>query len=159
MGSGMRMSSPPPGEPRFVAAFYQPASGWKVAAESTAREPVDYAVSAMIRTVRSRGETPTVEVWGPSEDGRGWQRLDTVSGRRGSAPAQSAAVAERPAGSAREERLRDRRHQVLLAALASAGLTDLGPADTSAIVDIVDGVSEDAVRRIAFWLSAACDRS
>jgi hypothetical protein len=157
MGSDMRMPSPPAGPPRFVAAFHRPEEGWKVAAESTTRGPVDFAVAAMVQTVRSRGEAALVEVWGPGAEGSGWRRLDVITGRGGAA-AHPVAPPDEPVRSAREERLRDRRHQVLLAALAGAGLTDLEPADSSAVaqlVDAVDAVDEATVRRIAHWLVAA----
>ncbi|WP_269857896.1 hypothetical protein [Streptomyces sp. RPT161] len=93
MESAVRMASVPPGEPRYVAAFHQPDSGWRIAAESPARGPVDYAVAAMIQTVRARGQAPVVEIWGPAEDGRNWRRLDTVRVRSGTAGAQVAPAA------------------------------------------------------------------
>ncbi|MCQ4084517.1 hypothetical protein NGB36_29075 [Streptomyces sp. RB6PN25] len=154
-----QMSSPPAGDPRFVAAFYQPTSGWTVAAESTTREPVDYAVAAMIQTVRSRGQAPLVEIWGPAEGGDDWRHIETIRARSGRVASHAEHHSERPeqqpVRSARDERLRDRRHQVLTAALAAAGLTDLHPEDDLAITELVDATEESTIRRIAHWLSAA----
>jgi hypothetical protein len=158
MESAVRMPSAPPGEPRYVAAFYQPASGWTLAAQSPCRGPVDYAVAAMIQTVQARGQAPAVEIWGPSEDRRKWRRLDAFRARSGTVGAQPAPVGRQSERSAREERLRDRRHQVLLAALGAAGLTDLGAADSAAMAQIVDALDEEAVRAIARWLAAANER-
>ncbi|MBT2383090.1 hypothetical protein [Streptomyces sp. ISL-11] len=155
MGTGIRMSAPPAGEPRFVAMFYRPASGWKVAAESSARSPVDHAVAAMIQTLHSRGEKARVEVWGPSEDGSTWRHLQSISEPPGKAASQASPVAEESPRSAREERLRDRRHQVLMAALAAVGHTKLEAADHSAVARLVDDVDEDTIRRVAQWLTAS----
>ncbi|GAA1881763.1 hypothetical protein [Streptantibioticus ferralitis] len=149
------MPAPPEGKPRFIAAFHRPASGWTVAAESTTREPVDHAVAAMIQTVRARGQAPHVEIWGPSEDGRAWRQLETIRARSGSSAPRVAPAQPQAQRSAREERLRDRRHQVVTAALAAAGLTELDPADDSAIIRLVDALDEESVRRIAHWLSVA----
>ncbi|MGW7004249.1 hypothetical protein ACWGCW_15880 [Streptomyces sp. NPDC054933] len=78
------MSSPHERNPRFIAAFHQPLSGWTVAAEPTVREPADHAVAAMIQTVRARGQAPHVEVWGSSDDGRAWRHLETIRARSAS---------------------------------------------------------------------------
>ncbi|GGW20748.1 hypothetical protein GCM10010501_69040 [Streptomyces libani subsp. rufus] len=143
----------PPGEPRWVAMFHEPAQDtWTVGAESPYREPVLYAVGDMTRTVRARGAEAVVALWGPGDGG--WRLYDTPS-----APPPTP-VPERPApGSAAPERLAermtDRRHQVLMAGLSKAGLYDLGPEDGEAVRTLVDRLDEPTVRRVAHWLSAA----
>ncbi|MFI2201954.1 hypothetical protein ACH47Z_14505 [Streptomyces sp. NPDC020192] len=143
----------PPGAPRWVALFHQSAQdSWTVGAESPDRAPVLYAVADMTRTVRARGEEATVALWGP-ENGA-WHLYDTPA--TAEAPAGSADV---PAPAAEPERLAermtDRRHQVLMAALGKAGLYDLGPEDDEAVRALADLLDEPTVRRVAHWLSAA----
>ncbi|MFF8730072.1 hypothetical protein ACF073_26865 [Streptomyces sp. NPDC015171] len=146
----------PPGDPRWVAMFHDPARDtWTVAAESPHRDPVLYAVGDMTRTVRARGGEGTVALWGP--EGGDWHLFDG-----GSAPSAEPA-AERAAPGAAEparltERMTDRRHQVLLAGLGKAGLYDLGPEDGEAVRALADRLDEPTVRRVAHWLSAAGSR-
>jgi hypothetical protein len=155
MGTDIRMQAPPAGEPRFVALFHRPPFGWKVATESCARSAVEYAVAAMIQTLHARGETVRAEVWGPSEDGTAWQHLRFIDEPPGGSAAQTARAVEEPPRSAREERLRDRRRQVLTAALAAVGHTRLDAADHSAIARLVDGADEDTIRTVARWLTVS----
>lgn len=150
-----RPESPqPPGTPRWVAMFYEPASAsWRVGAESPYRFPVAYAVGEMTQTLRARDVDPVVTLWGPK--GGEWERHD---------PPAAAPPQPRPGGdvrapgagpSKREERLTDRRQQVLMAGLSKAGLYDLAPDDLTAVQTVVDGLDETTVRRIAHWLTAA----
>ncbi|AEW95908.1 MULTISPECIES: hypothetical protein [Streptomycetaceae] len=155
MDDGTGLPVPLDGPPRYVAVFRRAGGDWVVAAQSPGRGPVEYAVAAMTRTVRARGQAPWAEVWGPDDEGRGWRRLRTVRGRPGPAAASGEPGQPRPSASARDERLRDRRHQVLLTALAAAGLTDLEPADTSAVTHLTEVADEDDLRRIAHWLASA----
>lgn len=154
MGTDIRMPAPPDGRPRFVAAFHRPESGWRVAAEAPSREPVDRAVAEMIRTAQARGEAPLVEIWGPSGDSTDWQRLDTLDPGPGTALSREAPTEQRQR-SAREERLLDRRHQVLTSALAGAGLPIGQPDDDAAVTCLVEALNEDTIRRVARWLSQA----
>lgn len=158
MRSGTRMPAPPEGSPRFVAAFRHPRTGWQIAAESPSRAPVNSAVAEMIRTVQARGEAPLFNIWGPSDEGCGWQHLATLDPGPGvTAPLE--APTEQRQRSAREERLLDRRHQVLTSALAGAGLAMLRSEDDAAVTRLVDAVGEDTIRRLALWLSQAnCQR-
>ncbi|WP_251094152.1 hypothetical protein [Streptomyces sp. Caat 7-52] len=143
----------PPGEPRWVAMFHEPAQDtWRVGAESSYRSPVLYAVGDMTQTVRARGDEVTVALWGP-EDGA-WRLYDTPSATA-PAPAQ-----KRPAPGSHEparlaERMTDRRHQVLMAGLSKAGLYDLSPEDGEAVRALADRLDEPTVRRVAHWLSAS----
>lgn len=141
----------PPGAPRWVAMFHEPARDtWTVAAESPYQGPVRYAVGDMTRTVRARGDEAAVALWGP-EDGA-WRLFDT--------PSATAPAPERPAPGSPEparlvERMTDRRHQVLMAGLSTAGLYDLGPEDDAAVRALAERLDEPTVRRVAHWLSAA----
>ncbi|GHI06392.1 hypothetical protein AQI88_18790 [Streptomyces cellostaticus] len=143
----------PPGVPRWVAMFYQPAqASWRVGAESPDRAPVLYAVGDMAQTVRARGDEVTVALWGP-RDGT-WQRFDTPAGKAAAPSAQPSP--QRPEEPVRlAERMSDRRHQVLMAGLSKAGLYDLSPEDEEAVRALVEGLDEPTVRRVAHWLSAA----
>ncbi|MER6075459.1 hypothetical protein ABT187_43130 [Streptomyces sp. NPDC001817] len=147
----------PPGLPRWVAMFHQPAQdSWTVGAESPDRAPVLYAVGDMTQTVRARGEEVTVALWGP-KDGA-WHLFDAPAGGA-SAPAP-ATSADRPPPGAGEpaklaERMTDRRHQVLMAGLSKAGLYDLSAEDGEAVRTMADLLDEPTVRRVAHWLSAA----
>ncbi|MGW2644916.1 hypothetical protein ACWC2T_08325 [Streptomyces sp. NPDC001393] len=147
----------PPGVPRWVAMFHQPAhDSWTVGAESPDRAPVLYAVGDMTQTVRARGEEVTVALWGPKDGG--WHLFDAPAGRA-SAPAP-ATSADRPAPGAGEpaklaERMTDRRHQVLMAGLSKAGLYDLSAEDGKAVRTMADLLDEPTVRRVAHWLSVA----
>jgi hypothetical protein len=148
-----RPQSPQPsGAPRWVAMSYRPAStSWQVCAESPHRAPVQYALGEMEHTARARGETLTVSLWGPKDDT--WQRFDT------SAPPAPAPRPRSPSTPAPEEptklaeRMDSRRRQVLMSALAKAGVHDLAPDDLTAVRTIVDALDETTVRRIAHWLA------
>ncbi|MCE0445864.1 hypothetical protein LT493_15775 [Streptomyces tricolor] len=90
------------------------------------------------------------------EDGA-WRLFDTPSA---TAPAPAP---ERPAPGSPEparlvERMTDRRHQVLVAGLSTAGLYDLGPEDDAAVRALAERLDEPTVRRVAHWLSAAGGR-
>ncbi|POX44424.1 hypothetical protein C3489_36470 [Streptomyces sp. Ru71] len=129
---------------------HRPSSGsWQVAADSPHREPVLYAVGEMTQTLRARGETPAVAVWGPGE--RGWERYEPSAPARTARPAGPASAAP----TSRQERLHDRRHQVLLAGLSAAGLDELAEEDEAAVRTLVERLDETTVRRIAHWLSTA----
>ncbi|WBO65142.1 hypothetical protein [Streptomyces camelliae] len=142
----------PHGAPRWVALFHQPAQdSWTVAAESPDRAPVLYAVADMTRTVRARGEEATVALWGPGDGA--WRLYDAPSAKAPAAPADGPGPAAAPAKLA--ERMTDRRHQVLMAALGTAGLYDLSPEDDEAVRAMADLLDEPTVRRVARWLSAA----
>ncbi|MER6026431.1 hypothetical protein [Streptomyces sp. NPDC001851] len=144
----------PPGAPRWVAMFHQPArDSWTVGAESPDRDPVLYAVGDMTRTVRARGEEVAVALWGP-EDGA-WRLYDIPAAAREPAPAVTTG---RPVPGSGEppklaERMTDRRHQVLMAALGKAGLYDLSAEDDEAVRVMTDLLDEPTVRRVAHWLS------
>ncbi|KOV63438.1 hypothetical protein [Streptomyces sp. MMG1121] len=143
----------PPGAPRWVAMFHQPAQdSWTVGAQSPDRAPVLYAVADMTHTVRARGEEVTVALWGP-EDGA-WHLFDAPAAPAPAPPADgpAPAVAE-PAKLA--ERMTDRRHQVLMAGLGKAGLYDLSAEDGEAVRTMADLLDEPTVRRVAHWLSVA----
>ncbi|MQY35843.1 hypothetical protein SRB17_38370 [Streptomyces sp. RB17] len=147
----------PPGAPRWVAMFHQPAQGsWTVGAESPDRAPVLYAIGDMTQTVRARGEEVTVALWGP-EDG-GWHLFDTAAGTASApAPATSAGRPAPGAGAPAKlaERMTDRRHQVLMAGLSKAGLYELSAEDGEAVRTMADLLDEPTVRRVAHWLSIA----
>ncbi|MDX3591872.1 hypothetical protein PV749_12135 [Streptomyces sp. ID03-2B] len=154
MDSGTGMFTPPDSPPRFIAAFYEAQHGWRIAAEAPARGPVDYAAAEMVRTVQSRGQVPHVEIWGPGAKREEWRLLDTLTpGKRAGSARRS--VSEQPQRSARAERLRDRRHQVLTSALARSGVDFSQTADDEAVSAMVDGLGEEALRRLALWLSQA----
>ncbi|MFC9926784.1 hypothetical protein [Streptomyces sp. NPDC127190] len=146
----------PSGEPRWVALFHRPARGsgdgsWSVGAQSPYRAPVLYAVGDMTRTLRARGEQVTVALWGPREGA--WHRYDAqaTAAHRSGPPAPASA----PAPARFAERMAGRRHQVLVAGLAKAGLYELGPEDEAAVRALADRLDEPTVRRVAHWLSAA----
>jgi hypothetical protein len=145
-----RSQSPQPsGAPRWVALSYRPAStSWQVCAESPHRAPVQYALGEMAHTAGARGETLAVSLWGPKGDT--WQRFD-ISAPMPPPPAQSPAAPKEPTRLA--ERMDSRRHQVLMSALAKAGVHDLAPDDLTAVRAIVDALDETTVRRIAHWLA------
>ncbi|MGI5397930.1 hypothetical protein ACQEVG_00360 [Streptomyces sp. CA-135486] len=115
---------------------------------------MDRAIAAMIGTVQARGEAPLIEIWGPSGGGDDWQRLDTLDPGPGAALSREVPKEQRQR-SAREERLIDRRHQVLTSALACAGISIGQPEDDAALTCLVDAVDEDTARRLAHWLSQA----
>ncbi|MFF8861907.1 hypothetical protein ACF08B_07630 [Streptomyces sp. NPDC015139] len=150
----------PPGVPRWVAMFHQPSrNSWTVAAESPHREPVLYAVGDMTQTVRARGEEATIALWGPKDDA--WHLHDAPAAAQSPVPAAASpvAAADGLAGPAvLTERMTDRRHQVLMAALGKAGLYDLGPEDGEAVRVLADRLDEPTVRRVAHWLSVAGGR-
>ncbi|NBM17486.1 hypothetical protein [Streptomyces sp. GC420] len=151
-----RPQSPqPPGPPRWVAMFYQSSSAsWSVGAESLYRSPVLHAVGEMAQTVRARGETATVDLWGP--EGDAWKRFDSPTRSAPAAASPPALEQTKPKESGTlGERMTDRRHQVLMAGLSKAGLYDLTTEDTDAIRATVDGLDEITVRRIAHWLAIA----
>lgn len=132
--------------------FYRPAAGsWRTAAQSPHRSPVVYALGEMTRAMRARGDEVTVALWGP-KDGA-WHRFDT--------PLQQTAVFQPdPEPSPGEpttlaERMTGRRHQVIMAGLTKAGLYDLSPEDDTTVQALVERLDEDAVRRVAHWLTAA----
>lgn len=158
MGSDARMPTPPDGRPRFFAVSLSTEGARRVVAEAPTREPVDHAVTEMTLTVQARGGAPTFEIWGPTTDGGGWQHIDTIAPGPG-ITAGVADVAEEPVRSAREERLRDRRHQVLTSALASAGVPIGQPEDDTAIRRLIDAVDEETIRRMARWFSQATAQS
>ncbi|MGX1132107.1 hypothetical protein RKD49_004297 [Streptomyces glaucescens] len=141
----------PPGPPRWVLLIHQPASAsWRVCAESPYRGPVRYALGEMTQTLRARGESTAVTLWGP-KDGA-WHRYDTE------APARTPAAtgtAPRPEPARLAERMTDRRHQVLMAGLGKAGLYDLTDDDWTAVHTLVDRLDETTVRRLAQWLTTA----
>jgi hypothetical protein len=150
----------PPGAPRWVAMFYEPArTSWEVGADSPYRAPVLYAMGDMTRTVRARGAEVTVALWGP-RDGA-WHRFDTPDTAPASAPASVTGVSE-PApdtpgkpSTSREERMADRRQQVIMAGLGKAGLYDLADDDVRAVETMVDLLDEPTLRRVAHWLATA----
>lgn len=158
MGSDIRMPTPPDGRPRFVAVSLSAEGAWRVVAEAPSREPVDHAVTEMTLTVQARGGAPTFEVWGPTIDGSGWQHINTIAPGHG-VTASVGDVTEEPVRSAREERLRDRRHQVLTSALVSAGVPIGQPEDDTAARRLIDAVDEDTIRRLAHWFSQATAQS
>ncbi|MDK1346287.1 hypothetical protein QNO09_23850 [Streptomyces sp. 378] len=148
-----RPESPrPQGVPRWVAMFYRPDAGsWKTAAESPHRSPVLYALGEMTQTLRARGDEVTVALWGPRDGG--WHRFDaplkqTVASQPNPEPSPGAPVTL-------TERMTGRRHQVLIAGLAKAGLYDLSPEDDTTVQALVERLDEAAVRRVAHWLATA----
>lgn len=152
----------PPGDPRWVAMFHDPASGsWRPAAESPDRTPVLYAIGEMTQVKRARGDEVAVALWGP-KDGE-WQRFDSSPAALTpqstltpeATPRASADSAERPGHAKHAERMEDRRHQVLMAALGKAGLYDLAPDDVTAVRTLVDQVDEATLRRVAHWMALA----
>lgn len=155
-------SPQPPGDPRWVAMFYDPSStSWRQAAESPDRTPVLYAIGEMTQVKRARGDEVTVALWGP-KDGE-WQRFDSSPA---AAPAESESPADavspapadgaaRPGHAKLAERMEDRRHQVLMAGLSKAGLYDLTPDDVTAVRTLVDRVDEGTLRRVAHWMAVA----
>ncbi|KQX80686.1 hypothetical protein [Streptomyces sp. Root1310] len=164
-------SPQPPGVPRWVAMFYDPAStSWRPGAESPDRTPVLYAIGEMTQVKRARGDEVAVDLWGP-KDGE-WRRYDpspssspalTPSLTPSSSPAGSVPEAAQPSGDggARPghaklaERMEDRRHQVIMAGLGKAGLYDLAPEDVTAVRTLVDQVDEATLRRVAHWMALA----
>ncbi|MFI9611380.1 hypothetical protein ACIHCM_06755 [Streptomyces sp. NPDC052023] len=151
-----RPQSPQPaGAPRWVALFYEPAgASWRVGAESPYRVPVQYAVGEMTQTLRARGQDPVVSLWGP-KDGA-WQRIDGPAPTTAAPAATPGPAAASPAQPSKlTERMTDRRHQVLVAALNRAGLYDLAPDDEAAVRAVVDRLDETTVRRVAHWLDLA----
>ncbi|MEI5528083.1 hypothetical protein WB401_44635 [Streptomyces brasiliscabiei] len=151
-------SPQPPGAPRWVAMFYEPSSAsWRVGAQSPYRFPVAYAVGEMTQTLRARGADPAVTLWGPGGGGPGgevWERHDPPAAAAPQPP-PGGAGAPGATPSRFQERLTDRRQQVLMAGLGKAGLYDLAPDDLAAVQAVVDGLDETAVRRIAHWLTVA----
>ncbi|MDQ0941807.1 hypothetical protein QFZ67_003512 [Streptomyces sp. V1I1] len=95
-----------------------------------------------------------VEIWGPSADGNEWQHLDTLAPGPGATRSRETPVEERQR-SAREERLLDRRHQVLTSALAGAGFAIAQREDDAAVACLIEATDEDTIRRLAHWLSQA----
>ncbi|MFJ9540902.1 hypothetical protein ACIRPX_27020 [Streptomyces sp. NPDC101225] len=151
----MATTTPPPspqptGDPRWVALFHGSSPGtWRVCAESPHRAPVQYALGEMAQTVRARGGTLAVSLWGP-QDGA-WRRFDVQ--------AAAAPVPRPPAGpeepSRLSERMDARKRQVLMAGLSKAGLYDLASDDHTAVQALVERLDETTVRRVAGWLAAA----
>lgn len=144
-------SPQPTGDPRWVALFHQSSSGtWQVCAESPHRAPVQYALGEMAQTVRARGGTLAVSLWGP--EGGGWRRFDVSA-------APAAPVPQAPSGpeepSRLSERMDARKRQVLTAGLSKAGLYDLASDDHTAVQALVEQLDETTVRRVAGWLAAA----
>ncbi|MFR0358445.1 hypothetical protein [Streptomyces sediminimaris] len=96
----MQTTTPPPGpqptgDPRWVAMFHRPSTdSWQVCAESPHRAPVQYALGEMAHTVRARGGSLAVSLWGPKDGG--WQRFDvpaTPATASATAPASAPATA------------------------------------------------------------------
>ncbi|WP_406007641.1 hypothetical protein OG440_16875 [Streptomyces sp. NBC_00637] len=149
-------SPQPPGAPRWVAMFYDPASAsWRPGAESPDRTPVLYAIGEMTQVKRARGDEVAVVLWGP-KDGA-WQRFDaspaTVAPEVVPPPPGDGTA--RPGHAKLAERMEDRRHQVLMAGLGKAGLYDLAPDDVTAVRTLVDQVDEATLRRVAHWMAVA----
>ncbi|WP_153813770.1 hypothetical protein [Streptomyces sp. SUK 48] len=165
---------PPSGAPRWVAMVRGTArDSWVPAAQSPYRTPVLYAVGEMTRTVRARGEELTLALWGP--DGGGWRLYDApeekaaavvrpaareepaepAESRESHEPSGSRAAPETPEPDKLAERMTNRRHQVLTAALSRAGLYDLAPEDGAAVRALAARLDEPTVRRVAHWLTAA----
>ncbi|MFD9320195.1 hypothetical protein ACFWDQ_21430 [Streptomyces sp. NPDC060053] len=155
-------SPQPPGAPRWVAMFYDPASvSWRPGAESPDRTPVLYAIGEMTQVKRARGDEFAVALWGP-KDGE-WQRFDpsqVASAPEAAVTSEAASPsagdgAARPGHAKLAERMEDRRHQVLMAGLSKAGLYDLAPDDVTAVRTLVDQVDEATLRRVAHWMALA----
>ncbi|MEU9338737.1 hypothetical protein AB0D49_37250 [Streptomyces sp. NPDC048290] len=142
----------PPGAPRWVAQFHDPATGgWRIGAESPYRAPVAYAIGEMAQTLRARGEEVAVTLWGPDAPD-GWRRHDSPLTPPPASPASTAAP--RSQGPTRlTERMTDRRQQVLLAGLGKAGVYELTDGDEAAVQRIVDTLDETTVRTLARWLA------
>ncbi|MFF5666428.1 hypothetical protein ACFY7F_26845 [Streptomyces griseofuscus] len=165
---------PPSGAPRWVAMVHEAArDSWVPAAQSPYRAPVLYAVGEMTRTVRARGAELTLALWGPG--GGDWRLYGTPEEK---AAAERPVVRDEPGGSAEPgepsetsetsetsepdklaERMTNRRHQVLTAALSGAGLYDLAPEDGAAVRALAGRLDEPTVRRVAHWLAAAAGTS
>ncbi|MGA4933018.1 hypothetical protein ACPCBC_22835 [Streptomyces incarnatus] len=174
---------PPPGAPRWVAMVHEAArDSWAPAAQSPYRTPVLYAVGEMTRTARARGDELTLALWGPR--GGGWELYDGPEGRAAAVersavrdepvvqdelvvldesaardepaePAESREPSETSEPDKLAERMTNRRHQVLTAALSRAGLYDLAPEDGAAVRALAGRLDEPTVRRVAHWLAAA----
>ncbi|WP_125208423.1 hypothetical protein [Streptomyces griseofuscus] len=159
---------PPPGAPRWVAMVHEAArDSWVPAAQSPYRAPVLYAVGEMARTVRARGAELTLALWGPG--GGDWRLYGNPEEK---AAAGRPVVRDERGGSAEPgepsetsepdklaERMTNRRHQVLTAALSRAGLYDLAPEDGAAVRTLAGRLDEPTVRRVAHWLVAAAGTS
>ncbi|MEV7501926.1 hypothetical protein [Streptomyces sp. NPDC093018] len=154
---------PPSGAPRWVAMVHDATrDSWAPAAQSPYRTPVLYAVGEMTRTVRARGAELTLALWGP--EGGGWRLYDAPEERAAAEPGESAGPREPSETSETSEtsepdklseRMANRRHQVLTAALSRAGLYDLAPEDGAAVRALAGRLDEPTVRRVAHWLAAA----
>ncbi|MEU6259446.1 hypothetical protein [Streptomyces sp. NPDC047043] len=132
--------------------FHRPDStAWQVCAESPHRAPVQYALGEMAHTVRARGESLAVSLWGPKGDS--WQRYDVSAPAPAPAAQQPSTAPEEPTRLA--ERMDSRRRQVLMSGLAKAGVYDLAPDDLAAVREIVDRLDETTVRRLAHWLATS----
>ncbi|RRQ80338.1 hypothetical protein CQW39_07675 [Streptomyces griseofuscus] len=140
---------------------------WVPAAQSPYRAPVLYAVGEMARTVRARGAELTLALWGPG--GGDWRLYGNPEEK---AAAGRPVVRDERGGSAEPgepsetsepdklaERMTNRRHQVLTAALSRAGLYDLAPEDGAAVRTLAGRLDEPTVRRVAHWLVAAAGTS
>ncbi|MDX3314627.1 hypothetical protein P1S61_37370 [Streptomyces sp. ME08-AFT2] len=150
--------------------FHDASSGsWRPAAESPDRTPVLYAIGEMTQVKRARGEEAAVDLWGPAKNGE-WARFDpppTTSAtpealetpevsEASAASEASASGGGRPGHARHAERMADRRHQVVMAALSRAGLYDLtADEDVTAVRTLVDHVDEATLRRIAHWMAVA----
>ncbi|SEQ71106.1 hypothetical protein SAMN04487983_1007153 [Streptomyces sp. yr375] len=152
-------SSQPPGDPRWVAMFYDaPSASWRQAAESPDRTPVLFAIGEMTQVKRGRGDDFAVDLWGP--EGGEWRRFDPVSPVAVEAAVEVAVDASVDAsavvGHAKfAERMEGRRHQVLVAGLSKAGLYDLAPDDVAAVRVLVERVDESTLRRVVHWMAVA----
>ncbi|MFZ4234977.1 hypothetical protein ACOZGD_07250 [Streptomyces murinus] len=177
---------PPSGAPRWVAMVHEAArDSWVPAAQSPYRTPVLYAVGEMTRTVRARGAELTLALWGPEGDGWrlygtpeekaaaerpvvGDEQGDLAEPRESAEPREPSETSE-PSGTGEPpgtgepdklaERMTNRRHQVLTAALSRAGLYDLAPEDGAAVRALAGRLDEPTVRRVAHWLAAAAGAS
>ncbi|WP_416485548.1 hypothetical protein [Streptomyces sp. CL12] len=158
---------PPSGAPRWVAMVHEAArDSWVPAAQSPHRTPVLYAVGEMTRTVRARGAELTLALWGPG--GGGWRLYGTPEEKAAAEPGDSAEPREPSETSETPEtgepdklteRMTNRRHQVLTAALSRAGLYDLAPEDGAAVRALAGRLDEPTVRRVAHWLAFAAGAS
>ncbi|MEV7750317.1 hypothetical protein [Streptomyces griseofuscus] len=165
---------PPSGAPRWVAMVHEAArDSWVPAAQSPYRAPVLYAVGEMTRTVRARGAELTLALWGPG--GGDWRLYGTpeekaaaerpvVRDERGGSaepgePSETSETSETSEPDKLAERMTNRRHQVLTAALSGAGLYDLAPEDGAAVRALAGRLDEPTVRRVAHWLAAAAGTS